>query len=463
MNMDKVFQKIKYIIPLLNNYLLLKLFDSTNTEGIYITKRIYKPFDALSVCTNYSNKIKMTTISECSGDDILTVEDLKSMVRHSIRKIICKEELITYKVSVKDLSTNGGNYFGSLQTVTVNGKTKNGEEKELNIFLKTIIQASKNFPVFSVPKMYQREGFLYKEIFKYFKTVEDKYNIPHEDRLRTVKVFSETNSEVIILEDITKLGFKTNDRFEVMHMKFAELAIEQLAKLHAVSFVIQNEDPKYFENNIKSLHSLVQVNSHTQDHHKRTYNIAIETLEDEAKIKFDNYYPTIKEKFLKMYRNSSEGAICLVHGDYRPNNILVKDVDGVPSAVFPVDYQLASFDNPILDFIFFIFLGTDQKFRKQHLEHLKNVYYSNFESFLSKFGVEAAKVYSKEQFDEQFKDKVDLGLMYFLCFMPFIFARTDAVPELDNGLEYVVPYNLDECYKDRLYGIVDDLIQWGYM
>ncbi|XP_063827839.1 uncharacterized protein LOC135077228 [Ostrinia nubilalis] len=394
---------------------------------------------------------------------ILTVKNLKSMVRLNIRKIICKEELIKYKVSVKDLSTNGGSYFGSLQTVTINGKTKNGEEKELNIFLKINTHASENCPIFNVPKMYQREEFLYKEIFKYFKTVEDKYNIPQEDRLRTVKVFSETNSEVIILEDITKLGFKTNDRFEVMHIKFAELAIEQLAKLHAVSFVIQNEDPEYFENNIKSLHSLVEVNSHTHHHNKKIYNIAMETLEDEAKIKFDNYYPTMEEKFLRLIRNSSEGAICLEHGDYRPSNILVKDIDGEPSAVFPVDYQITSFGNPIFDFLFFIFLGTDQKFRKQHLEHLKNLYYSNFEKFLSKFGVEAAKVYSKEQFDEQFKDKLDLGLMFFLCLMPFIFARTDAVPELDKGVDYTVPYNLDESYKDRLCGIVDDLIQWGYM
>ncbi|XP_063827836.1 uncharacterized protein LOC135077225 [Ostrinia nubilalis] len=403
------------------------------------------------------------SICQCGYEDIFLVKELNSTVRQSIKNIIEKEGFTSYKVNVKDLSTNGGNYFGLLQAVTISGKNEDGKDQELRLFLKNFQPSQKDFTVFNVSKAYQREGFFYRELFKFFEKIEDKYNIPKEERLKIVKGYSETNEEVIILEDVSHLGYKTLDRFDVMSIKFAELAIEQLAKLHAMSFIIRNENPKYFEENVKTMSSLYQLdNFEFEVFLRKCFNKAKETLDEDAKIKLDNFFPKMLKKYSTYFVISPDEAVCVTHTDYRTNNVLVKEVDGQPSEVIPVDYQLACFANPVTDLMYFIFLGSDREFRKHHLEDLKEFYYSTFEKFLSKFDIAAEKVYSKKQFQQDFSDKLEFGLMCFLVFMQFIFANDDDVPQLEKGIDSL-SMNMDERYKDRLHGIIEEFIQWGYL
>ncbi|XP_063827830.1 uncharacterized protein LOC135077219 [Ostrinia nubilalis] len=398
---------------------------------------------------------------QCDIDDIILVKELKPVVRQNIKQIISNEGFITCTVNVKDVTTNGANYLGTLQTVTVSGKTKDGD-KELHLFLKNIINEIGRHSVVDVSAAYLREGFCYKELFKIFEAIEDKYEIPQEKRLNTVKCYSEINSEVIILDDVSKIDYKTYDRFSVMTKKIAELALEQLAKLHAMSFIIRKEHPKYFENKIKSLHTLYNFNCEFENHLRNTCNKAMETLEGDAKAKLRDFYPKMVEKYSNYIKIAPEEAVCIAHGDFQANNLLLKESNGEPSSVMIIDYQLTYYGNPVTDLLFFIFLGTDQKFRKDHMEDLKELYYGSFESFLSDFGISASAVYSKRQFQDDFKEKLDFGLMCFIQFMPLLFARTDELPEMQNGLASLT-LKMDERYKDRLHGVVDDFIQWGYL
>ncbi|XP_028175286.1 uncharacterized protein LOC114363687 [Ostrinia furnacalis] len=403
----------------------------------------------------------MPPIVQCDKDDLLLIKELNPVVRQNIKQIINKEGFVTYTVNVKDVTTNGANYLGTLQTVTVSGKTKDGD-KELHLFLKNIINEVGRLSVLNVSEAYLKEGFCYKELFKIFETIEDKYNIPQEKRLNTVKGYSETNSEVIILDDVSKMGYKAYNRFGVMTKKIAELAFEQLAKLHAMSFIIRKEYPKYFENKIKSLNTLFNINSEFENHLRNTCNKAMETLEGDAKAKLRDFCPKMVEKYSNYIKIAPEEAVCITHGDFQPNNLLLKETNGEPSSVMIIDFQFAYYGNPVTDLIFFIFLGTDQKFRKDHMEDLKELYYGTFESFLSDFGISASVVYSKRQFEDDFKEKLDFGLMCFIQFMPFLFARTDQLPELQNGLASLT-LKMDERYKNCLHGVVDDFIQWGYL
>ncbi|XP_028175284.1 uncharacterized protein LOC114363685 [Ostrinia furnacalis] len=404
----------------------------------------------------------MITTEQYESDDILSVKELKSTVRQSVKNIIDKERFTEYIANIKNQTTNGGNYLGTLQTVAITGKTEGGENKELRLFLKNIMHIEDQFAIVDTLEAYQREGFFYREVFNYFEKIEDKYNIPVEERLNTVKGYSETNDEVIILEDVSCKGYKTGDRFKVVSLKFAELAIKELAKFHAMSFIIRNENPKYFENNIKSLRPLLKFNEQLETHLRRTCEKAMETLDETAKLKLEKFVPKMIGKFQKYMVVEPDEAICITHAYFRPDNILVKEIDGEAVKVIPVDYQAACFSCPVIDFLYFIFTGTDQEFRKHHMEDLKDLYYCTFESFLRKFGIDANKMYSRKQFEDDFREKMEYGLISFVTVMPFIFTIPEDIPELENGIENI-SLILDERYKDRLHGVIDDFIQWGYL
>ncbi|XP_063827831.1 uncharacterized protein LOC135077220 [Ostrinia nubilalis] len=404
----------------------------------------------------------MITTDQYESDDILSVKELKSTVRQSVKNIIDKEKFTAYIASVKNQTTNGGNYLGTLQTVTITGKTEGGENKELRLFLKNIMHIEDQFAIVDTLEVYQREGFFYREVFNYFEKIEDKYNIPVEERLNTVKGYSETNDEVIILEDVSCKGYKTSDRFKVVSLKFAELAIKELAKFHAMSFIIRKENPRYFENNIKSLRPLLKFNEQLETHLRRTCEKAMETLDETAKLKLEKFVPKMIGKFQKYMVVEPDEAICITHADFRPDNILVKEIDGEAAKVIPVDYQSACFSCPVIDFLYFIFTGTDQEFRKHHMKDLKDLYYCTFESFLRKFGIDANKMYSRKQFEDDLREKMEYGLISFVIVMPFIFTIPGDIPELGNGIENIALI-FDERYKDRLHGVIDDFIQWGYL
>ncbi|XP_028171953.1 uncharacterized protein LOC114361184 [Ostrinia furnacalis] len=108
-------------------------------------------------------------------------------------------------------------------------------------------------------------------------------------------------------------------------------------------------------------------------------------------------------------------------------------LNGEAYEVILLDYQHAFYGCSIIDFIYFIIAGTDQDFRRNHLEHLKDVYHNTMAKFLSYFGIDIEKHYPRKEFERLFKERLDYGLM------------------------------LSDLIKKRVRGIVDDYVEWGYI
>lgn len=169
----------------------------------------------------------------------------------SIRQIVEKEGYIKYKVDKRCVSTNGGNYLALLYEIDVTGRTKDGD-KEINIFVKHAIDIE-SFQLLSVSQVYQSELFIYKNLSKMFTAIQENANVPSEEIYKMVKVYDESNTDAIIMENLTKKGFTTYHRMDEMPLQFIEISIKYLAKFHALSFVLKETEPEYFNNKIKPL------------------------------------------------------------------------------------------------------------------------------------------------------------------------------------------------------------------
>lgn len=81
--------------------------------------------------------------------------------------------------------------------------------------------------------------------------------------------------------------------------------------------------------------------------------------------------------------------------------------------------------------------------------------------FLKYFDLDINDFYSREDFEKDYERTLGYGLVYSLIFLPFMFASEDDVPDLTKDDIANLTITVDERYKSRIQGIVDDYIEWG--
>lgn len=128
-----------------------------------------------------------------------------------------------------------------------------------------------------------------------------------------------------------------------------------------------------------------------------------------------------------------------------------------------IDYQILHYGCPVLDLIYFIFHGTDQEFRRQHMTNLQNLYYTAMSEFLAKFEINIDKYYNFTEFECDFREKLDFGLIVNLFYAPFLFALEDEAPDVTTEDLSSLKFKVDDKFTARIRGVVDDFIQWGYI
>ncbi|CAH0730070.1 unnamed protein product, partial [Brenthis ino] len=404
-----------------------------------------------------------STINCCScteTDKGKGFQDLSPSIQNSVKKIITSEAYRLCNVEIKELNTGGGNFLAELYEICIKGETAEGE-KEINLFVKQKI-VLENIKFVCIDKAYVKEEFAYNKLSKVFTLIQDEANVPPNQRFNMPKSYEETDDSTIILENLNKKGFTTYDRMKLISLKYAELGVKELARFHGLSFVIEQKMPEYFERKIKSLEHSFNYDDDWKVMMKNIVMYIANLYDGEIKTKIQKALPVFIEKFPK-YNNDQTSIKCtLSHGDFRLNNVLVREENGQPVEVVLVDYQLIDFGCPIRDLLFFIFSSTDQDFRRLHLNYLKELYFDTLSEFLKYFKIDVEDVYPKKYFDKIYSEWLDFGLLVTVYSAVFLFA-----PETGLDLRVLtlseIPTEFDEEVDNRFRGLIDDFLEWGYL
>lgn len=268
----------------------------------------------------------MQAVEKSWGHDVTDKkpkEDFPESLQKIVNNIIKKEGYIAYDVATKNLSTNGGSYLGVLYAVEVKGETASGE-KETNIFLKHVIPLT-NSQIISVDEAYLKESYTYRDLFKVFNELQDEAKVPEKERFRTIKCYDETNAEAIVLENLAKKGYRTYGRTDVVSLEFSELSIQQIAKFHGLSMILQKRRPDYFEKNIKSVRNPYVYTQNWDKFSTNTWKNSAKRLSSDSRKKVEKFFQNSGDKLKKYVDNNSLTGSSLCHGDFRANNILVNE------------------------------------------------------------------------------------------------------------------------------------------
>ncbi|CAB3221505.1 unnamed protein product [Arctia plantaginis] len=267
--------------------------------------------------------------------------------------------------------------------------------------------------------MFENELFAYTDMLEKFIDLQEHANVKLQEQYKKVKMYKESSEEILVLENVAKKGFIINSRMEVPSSIFFQISVKELAKFHALSFVLKEKRPKYFNQKIKSIkYALFLKEGYARDSSRKA---SVNAVDEIFKNKVEKAYDLLMDKFCK-YHNDESIKACLCHGDYRSCNIMMKLNENGIEEITPIDYQLMHYGNPVLDFLYLMYSGTDRKFRKDHLINLKELYYETLRTFLKYFQLNVNVVYPREDYDRVFDEKLDFGLMIAIYLLPFLLS-----------------------------------------
>lgn len=296
------------------------------------------------------------------GGDSDILSKISPKIFETYKKLAFERKLQSYEITALSVSGVGENCNGFVLQMCLKApsylNTEETENYETPQTFTTILKISPKAPAFRahgrIVDLYKREVFMYQQVFKEFQLLnQDRQNELSNncsantincDVNKTNSLFDvvpeliyaslDTEDEFIISEDLTLSGYKQNLRTNMPTYDIVCATFRSIAKLHAMSFVLQYRKPKLFT----TLVSAMSDNLFTTDmatvsveFGKKYIRRTRTMLEQEAvaSLKQINALEKLENNFQEIGLRCVDGqavapyaVIC--HGDFWNNNILYK-------------------------------------------------------------------------------------------------------------------------------------------
>ncbi|KAG6449365.1 hypothetical protein O3G_MSEX006035 [Manduca sexta] len=363
-------------------------------------------------------------------------------------------------IQLNPINSKGANYTSQLFGVTIKGENK----PDLNLFAKVAVIGEK-VRTQGICKVFDTEHYMYTKLMPIYREIEERQNVPEEHRLQMPKYYGCTTKEyeeVLVLEDLTTKGYEVRDRLKELDWKFATAALTELAKIHSLSFAYGIENPEDFDQSCDILNVAMNNDDAMNVVWRRIANKAIEMTVDQNKEWMQNFLMNYGGQSLLEYAKPLRRP-ALIHGDFRVSNMMQKIDENGRVHVKIVDYQTAQAASPIIDLLYFIFSSSSEEFRAKYYDKLIEHYYTQLSLAIKRIGYDPEQVYSREDFDFEYKKKLPFGLHAAVFTVPLVTIDAANAPKMDEDMDIsrFSMENKSALFPERLNGVVNDFIRWG--
>ncbi|XP_058455391.1 uncharacterized protein LOC131432857 [Malaya genurostris] len=291
---------------------------------------------------------------------------------------------------------------------------------------------------------------------------------------------------MVIMEDLRENNFRMWNKYEPVDFEHSRMILEQLGKLHAISFAMKDQQPEMFEqfktftDPIKTMIGM-DPKKIMDNLFSEMYERAISTLtekDNEVKESMGHLKGIVMDHYLNCVNaEDAEPYAVIAHGDCWINNMMFTydEKGSTPTDIRLIDWQLCRYVSPILDLSYFLFICTDEKLRSEHYDELLDIYYRSLSDHLVRLGGDAERQFSRDAFHAQWKKYGRFGLLMGLIVLPMICTASNDLPDMDEYCEKLetetefVPYEYGteekafELYRKRMSGLIRDTVRLGYL
>lgn len=205
---------------------------------------------------------------------------------------------------------------------------------------------------------------------------------------------SELN-ECLILEDLCARGFFTIDRqTSTITANHVRLVMQGLAKFHAISFALKDQQPNKFNELTSNLSEVFIMRSNTplrfalNYQTKLVFNAVTGANDAHLLAKMTEFYKNeaIDTAVDCIDLEATGSASVITYGDVWQNNILFKyDSNGEPIETSFVDWQAVRHASPVIDIAFFIFCCTTKEVRDIHYNDFIRTYHETLSMHIQRY------------------------------------------------------------------------------
>ncbi|XP_050550747.1 uncharacterized protein LOC118265721 isoform X8 [Spodoptera frugiperda] len=384
---------------------------------------------------------------------------IEESLQNYLNKIAREQKYVNPEITIEEISSGGANYTSKLYTAVV----REAGKEDLHLFAKVAVLGESMREV--LPNMYTTEQYMYTTLAKWYERMEQESGVKEEDRLLFCKFYGFDPSlyrEILVLENLLPQGYGPHDRFHSIDWPYAAAAVRELAKFHALSFAFAKRHPEEFEKTLSTLKGIWETLPFEILEPQRI-ECAVNVLNPKILDKFMNYMKGGQFPVVNLWKPSRFKAI--IHGDYRGNNLLHRVRKDGTVDIKIVDLQTLQGGSPVTDLIYFIFTGSDEKFRAQYFDKLLDHYYTELSAAMKRLQLNPDEVFSRADFDYEMKEKLPFGLTLAVFTLPVVTVEMENAPQVDESLD-ISKFNVEktsDLYAERLNGVVNDYVKWGIL
>lgn len=396
--------------------------------------------------------------------------ELPTFILESLRSVAVHEGIENARFEPKRVFTNG--FIAIVQKFRIVGENRN-----LSVVLKVLPNDDKdNDKNFSF-KLFQREVLIYKVLLPEFQKIQTEFGLKFGDEKgfwAYPKCFyaefnkSDPRKSSIVLEDLTKKNFSVRSPSETMDIKHTEKVFIELAKLHAISFVLKAKKPEVFAK-FASLTEMMcpLMNSEENQHYcPRNIQLAADTFstpeESHIRDKILSFKYDLWDKVELLASKNPNSTAVVCHGDcWISNTMFQYDGTGKVEKMVLIDWQHTKCGSGPSELINWLMCSCSRGDRANHKTQLLKRYYETLSTTLELFLLDVTEVLPYEQIVEQLRvygllalGVAIFGKIYDCKYPAKLFEDKNAVLT-EEEKRCVANYN------ETMRGIVIDLIAMG--
>lgn len=369
-----------------------------------------------------------------------------------LRDILAKQNKILVDHSISKGCKPGDNYIGDIVRVTAEIQGPNGTTYQEKIIFK-YPPASKEFrEALKCYKFVKNEEAFYSLILPSMNSFCQDAAKNKKNLLPTAQYYyscSDDKNDVLVLEDLSELGFTMTDRLKGLDYNHCELVMKAFGKFHGISMAMQELQPENFHRTRHSIKETLYFDAAREQFGTIHFpcNAGIRMMESRYPQRTD-----LVEKLKKLTTNFFDNLIEIVetpsplavinHGDSWVNNILFKYENGKPVDLRFIDFQFARFGSLAMDLSYLLYNSCVKSILDAHWDTLLDTYVKELNAALESMGAMKSKI-TRHQVNEEMKRFGRFGIAGALQAVPFFVTPTEDQPKMEGGLEV-----LDNFHKN---------------
>lgn len=272
-------------------------------------------------------------------------EIIPQFLHKLLDNIATTEKFVDYKIEFKAGCNHGDGFLSDLLSVIIS------EQRSIKASLYLICKIPPSNALrrreFESIILFKREVLIYETFLPILKKFEMEKGLSEADSFASYpKCYAAIaddalNQYVIIMEDVRLKGYSMWPKNEVIPVDYAYRLMEQLGKLHAISFALRDQRPSVYEEfqrfrdvacTFFKTNTLVQAID-------TAYIRALSVLEDPKHIEIVKDIQINSQKYFEdcLMPNLNETTAVIGHGDCWINNLLFRHSEEVtPSNLFKI-------------------------------------------------------------------------------------------------------------------------------